>query len=107
MFRKEFLARLSILLAIVFLILTLTETAMLFVNRNLQTEVNQRRNYITQTGRLSQLNQALVKAMAVSSIKDENIRQILSNAGYKITYKQNQPESKLKRPSRERQSNLL
>ena len=91
MFRKELLARLSIVLTIIFFILTLTETAMLFVNRNLQAEVNQRRNYISQTSRLTQINQALLKAMAISSIKNEKIRKILSNAGYKITYKQNQP----------------
>lgn len=91
MFRKELLARLSIVLTIIFFILILTEIAMLFVNRNLQAEVNQRRNYITQTSRLAQLNQALLKTMAISSIKNEKIRKILSDAGYKITYKRNKP----------------
>ena len=87
--------RILTLLSVVFLLLVCVTTALMFRDRELQSEVNGRQQYINQSVQLTSINEALVRALAAASVKDTAIRQILTDTGLNVTYRSNdnQPEA--------------
>ena len=61
-------------------------------DHQLQTQFNQRQQYINDSVQLSSVNQSLIKALASASVNNTAIRQILLEAGLTITYRQNDPQ---------------
>lgn len=79
----------SVALAALSLLLLITNVALINSNRNLQIEVNQRAAMINNATKLSNVNQALVQALADASVAegDKDLRDLLAGQG--ITIKKN------------------
>lgn len=78
--------RAPLYLSAVFLALACAATAMTFINRDIQANVNARQLYINQGNALSQINQALIKSLGAASVKNAGIKKILTDAGFTVTY---------------------
>jgi LPS O-antigen subunit length determinant protein (WzzB/FepE family) len=81
------------ILAMALFVLAVGMTVLNFQNRSLQSEVNQRQQFINQSAQFSQVNQALVKLMATASIKNAAIKQMLVRAGFNVVYEPPPPPS--------------
>lgn len=84
--------RLPLILGGVLLAMTCATTTLLFVNRGIQSSVNQRQVFINQTTQLGQVNQALIRSVAAASVKQPAMRKLLADYGLKVTYT-NTPKS--------------
>lgn len=84
----------SVVLGGVSLFLLVTNVVLINCNRSLQTEISQRLATINDGVGRSQINQALVQALADASLKenDKDIRDMLNAQG--ITFKANKPAAK-------------
>jgi hypothetical protein len=78
--------RVPLILGGVFFVLACATTTLMFVNRSVQSDVNQRQIFINQSAQLGQVNQALIKSLAVSSVKNPAMRKLLSDFGLNVTY---------------------
>ena len=79
----KFLYNSSMVFGTLALLLLLVNICLVNSNRNFQMELVQRQNAITNSGPQSQLNNALVQALAQASVNDDNkdIRDLLSAQG--------------------------
>jgi predicted Holliday junction resolvase-like endonuclease len=73
-------------LAVIAIILVLTNIVLFERNRSLQAEVSARAQYIQQTGQLEALNREIVNAIANLAVrnKDEALRSLLAQQGITI-----------------------
>ena len=55
-------------------------------NRTVQTQVNQRQQFINQSAQLSRVNEALIRALATATVnnKDDKLRDLLAQNGITI-----------------------
>ncbi len=84
--KSTYMGRAPSYLAAIFLILACTVTVMMFINRSLQAGISERQVYINQTTALSQVNQALIKSLGAASVRNAEIKRILTDAGFTVTY---------------------
>jgi hypothetical protein len=68
------------------LLMLVTNVCLINSNRNMQTDLGQRQAVINNSGAQSQLNQALVQALAQSAVSDDDksLRDLLQSQGISI-----------------------
>jgi hypothetical protein len=88
---RRILAPAATVLSAFALVLVIVNAVLFLQNQSGQGEVNERRQFITQSTQLSQLNESLIRsiATAASNNNDEKLRDILTQNG--ITYTVNPP----------------
>ena len=76
----------SMILSALALLMLVTNICLINSNRNMQMEIGQRQAAINNSGPQSQLNQALVQALAQAAVNDDDkaIRELLSSQGISI-----------------------
>jgi hypothetical protein len=81
------LSGITLILVVVYIILTQD-------NRTVQTEINQRQQFINQSIRLGRINDALIRALATTAVsnKDDKLRDLLAENGITINPTTGAPE---------------
>jgi hypothetical protein len=92
--REGWLYRLLVALAGITLILVVAYIVVIQDNRSVQSEVNQRQQFINQSIQLGRINDALIHALAATaaSNKDDKLRDLLAQNGITINPTTGAPE---------------
>src|SRR5215470_19966376 len=82
----SWLYRLLVALSGITLILVVAYIVVIQDNRSVQSEVNQRQQFINQSVQLGRVNDALIRALAASAVsnKDDKLRDLLTQHGITI-----------------------
>jgi hypothetical protein len=88
------LYRLLVALSGITLILVVVYIVLIQDNRSIQTEVNQRQQFINQSIQLGRVNDTLVRALAAAAVdgKDDKLRDLLAQNGITINPTTGAPE---------------
>ena len=99
----------SMIFSLLALLLLVTNVCLINSNRNLQGELAQRQSAISSSGPQSQLNQALVQALAQASVNDEDkdIRDLLASQGISVKPKACRRRRRSSRQEKIRRVNML
>lgn len=73
------------------LVLVIVDFFLAQQNRGLQTQVNQRQDFINESVQLNRVNQALIQAMAAAVVndKDDKLRSVLTENGITVNVRPN------------------
>ena len=91
---EGWLYRLSVALSGITLILVIVYIVLFQDNRTVQSEINQRQQFINQSIQLGRVNDALIRALATTAFsdKDDKLRDLLAQSGITINPTTGAPE---------------
>ena len=92
--RDSWLYRILVALSGITLVLVIAYIVLVQDNRSVQTEVNQRQQFINQSIQLGRINDALIRALATSAVSDndDKLRELLAQNGITINPTTGAPE---------------
>src|SRR5262252_10141139 len=90
----SWLYRLLVALSGITLLLVVAYIVVIQGNRSVQSEVNQRQQFINQSIQLGRINDALIRALATTAVsnKDDKLRDLLAQNGFTINPTTGAPE---------------
>jgi hypothetical protein len=97
----SWLYRLLVALSGITLILVVVYIVVIQDNRSVQSEVNQRQQFINQSIQLGRVNDALIRALAATAVtnKDDKLRDLLAQNGIAINPTTGAPEREAAGPA--------